>query len=90
MKVLKIGAVWCAGCIVMRPIWKRIEVENLWLVTEYFDFDENKDLVDRYSIKSGVLPVFIFLDKDGNELLRLTGEVSRERLLQAINEFKDR
>jgi thiol-disulfide isomerase/thioredoxin len=90
MKVIKVGAVWCPGCLVMRPIWKQIEVENLWLTTEYYDFDERKDIVDVYNIKSGVLPVFIFLDKDGNELLRLTGEVSRERLLQAIHEYKDR
>lgn len=90
MKVLKIGAVWCAGCLVMRPIWKRIEVENLWLATEYYDFDERKDIVQQYQIDSGVLPVFIFLDKDNNELLRLTGEVSRERILQAIHEYKDK
>jgi thiol-disulfide isomerase/thioredoxin len=90
MKVIKIGAVWCPGCLVMRPIWKRIEAENLWLVTEYYDFDERKDIADKYSVKSGVLPVFVFLDKDDNEVLRLTGEVSRERILQAIHEYKDR
>jgi thiol-disulfide isomerase/thioredoxin len=90
MKVIKIGAIWCSGCLVMRPVWKRIEVENLWLITEYYDFDERKDIVDKYGIKNGVLPVFIFLDKDENELLRLTGEISRERLLQAINEYKNR
>lgn len=90
MKVIKVGAVWCPGCLVMRPIWKRIEVENLWLQTEYYDFDENKDVVDRYRINNGVLPVFIFLDKDNNEFLRLTGEVTRERILQVINEYKDK
>lgn len=90
MKIIKVGAVWCPGCIVMRPIWKRIEVENLWLNTEYFDFDERKDVVELYNIKQGVLPVFIFLDEQGNELLRLTGEVSRERILQAIHDFKDK
>ena len=72
MKIIKVGAVWCPGCIVMRPIWKRIEVENLWLNTEYFDFDERKDVVELYNIKQGVLPVFIFLDEQGNELLRQT------------------
>jgi len=90
MKVIKIGALWCSGCLVMRPIWKRIEAENLWLTTEYFDFDDRKDKVAEFKIEGGVLPVFIFLDKDDNELLRLTGEVSRERILQAINEYKDR
>jgi thiol-disulfide isomerase/thioredoxin len=90
MKVIKVGAVWCPGCLVMRPIWKRIEAENLWLTTEYYEFDEDKEIVAKYNINSGVLPVFIFLDKDDNEFLRLTGEVSRERILQVINEYKDK
>jgi len=25
MKVLKFGAVWCPGCLVMRPRWAEIE-----------------------------------------------------------------
>ena len=41
MKVIKIGAVWCNGCLVMRPRWQEIETENPWLTTEYFDFDQD-------------------------------------------------
>ncbi len=41
MKVLKFGAVWCSGCLVMRPLWQDIEAENPWLKTEYDDFDED-------------------------------------------------
>jgi len=26
MKVLKFGAVWCSGCLVMRPRWRSIEL----------------------------------------------------------------
>lgn len=90
MKVLKIGAVWCSGCLVMRPIWKKIEAENMTLDTEYYDFDERKDIVSKYNIDKGVLPVAIFLDSNNNEILRLSGEVTRERILQAIKEFRDR
>ncbi len=90
MKVLKIGAVWCSGCLVMRPIWKKIEAENMALDTEYYDFDERKDIVSKYNIDKGVLPVAIFLDSNNNEILRLSGEVTRERILQAIKDFRDR
>ncbi len=90
MKVLKIGAVWCSGCLVMRPIWKKIEAENMTLDTEYYDFDERKDIVSKYNIDKGVLPVAIFLDSNNNEILRLSGEVTRERILQAIKDFRDR
>lgn len=74
----------------MRPIWKKIEAENMTLDTEYYDFDERKDIVSKYNIDKGVLPVAIFLDSNNNEILRLSGEVTRERILQAIKDFRDR
>jgi len=50
MKVIKIGAIWCNGCLVMRPRWQEIEKENPSLKTEYFDFDNDKDTVNKYKI----------------------------------------
>ncbi|MFZ2664264.1 MAG: thioredoxin family protein [Patescibacteria group bacterium] len=85
MKVLKFGAVWCSGCLVMRPLWEEIEKEMPELVTEYFDFDKDKEMISKYNIDR-TLPVFIFIDKDGNELLRLTGEVEKEKLIGIIRE----
>jgi len=90
MKVLKFGAVWCNGCLVMRPLWQSIEKENPWLVTEYYDFDKDKEVVATFGITSGVLPVFIFLDKSKKEILRLSGEVEKKELLKIINENKDK
>lgn len=90
MKVLKIGAVWCSGCLVMKPRWKEIESENPWLETQYFDYDENREKVAPLGIDKERLPVFIFLDKAGAELTRLTGEVTKEELLRTIGENKDR
>jgi thiol-disulfide isomerase/thioredoxin len=89
MRVLKFGAVWCPSCLVMRPRWKEIEEENHWLKNEYFEFDENKDIVEKYKVGES-LPVFIFLDKDDNEFLRLKGEISKDDLLKIINENKDK
>jgi thiol-disulfide isomerase/thioredoxin len=90
MKVLKIGAVWCNGCLVMRPRWQEIEKENPWLETHYFDFDNDKETVEKYKIDSGVLPVFIFLDKNGTELFRLNGEIEKDILINNILENKDK
>lgn len=90
MKVLKFGAVWCNGCLVMRPRWQELEKEHPWLTTQYFDFDKDKDAVEKYGIASGVLPVFIFLDKNGNEILRLSGEVEKDKLLTVITQNKDK
>ncbi|MBU0570070.1 thioredoxin family protein [Patescibacteria group bacterium] len=90
MKVIKIGAVWCSGCLVMGPRWKEIEMENSWLATEYLDFDEDSEKVKIYGLDDGSLPTFIFLDKEGKELERLTGEISKEKLLEIIEKYKDR
>lgn len=89
MKVVKFGAVWCSGCLVMKPRWAEIESENTWLDTEMYDFDEDKEAVEKYGI-TDVLPVFIFLDKANNEFMRLNGEVSKAKLLDVINENKNR
>jgi thioredoxin-related protein len=74
----------------MRRRWAEIEKENAWLQTEYFDFDQNKEVVNQYKIESGKLPVFIFLDKVGKEFLRLSGEIKKASLLKVINENKDK
>jgi len=88
MKVLKIGATWCPGCLVMKPRWGEIEKELTWLKTEYFDADENKDILEKYSITD--LPSFIFLDKDNNEIHRESGEVDKDKLIEIINSLKDK
>jgi len=90
MIILKIGAVWCNGCLVMRPRWQEIEKENPDLETQYFDFDKDREIIEKYGIESGVLPVFIFLDKEGKEVLRLSGEIEKVELLKIINENKDK
>lgn len=90
MRVLKFGAVWCSGCLVMRSRWNEIEKENPWLKTQYFNYDQDKKEVEKYNVKSGRLPVFIFLDKKNNEFLKLQGEISKEKLLKIILKNKDK
>ena len=51
MKVLKFGAIWCSGCLIMKPRWKEIEEANPWLNTEYYDFDQDKEIINKYKIK---------------------------------------
>jgi thiol-disulfide isomerase/thioredoxin len=83
MKVLKFGAVWCPGCLVMKPRWKKIEAENPWLETRYFEYDDSKEMVDKWNVGKH-LPVFIFLDKNDKEITRLTGEPSEKELISII------
>ncbi len=90
MKVIKIGAEWCSGCIVMRPRWQEVEETHPWLITEYYDYDTADEVVEKYGLEEGKLPTFIFLDDNENELLRLSGEVTVKKLTEVIEEYKDR
>lgn len=88
MKVLKFGAVWCPGCLVMRPRWKEIEAENPWLETRYFEYDDSPDEVKKWNVGRN-LPVFIFLDKDDKEITRLSGEPSKQEILKLVDANKN-
>ncbi len=85
MKVLKFGAVWCVGCLVMKPRWQEIEQENPWLKTEYYDFDVDKEAVEKYKINK-ILPTFIFLDNQDNEFLRLSGEIDKKKIIEILEQ----
>lgn len=87
MEVLKFGAIWCSGCLVMKPRWEKIEKEMPELKTTYYDIDENEEIVKKYKIVD--YPTFIFLSEDGREVDRLVGEVSEKKLIQTINSYKD-
>ena len=90
MNVLKIGAVWCNSCLVMKPRWEEIEKKHDWLETQYFEYDDSQETIKKYNIESGKLPVFIFLDKNGDELERVSGEPSVNEIEEIIMRLKDK
>jgi len=84
MKLLKIGAIWCKECLVMKPMWAEIEKEIPELQSEYYESDDHPDLLKKYKVKE--IPSFIFLDKDGKEFLRLEGLQNKEELVKVVRE----
>ena len=90
MKVIKIGAVWCSACLIMKPRWQRIEKQHPWLQTQYLDFDQDQHKIKKYNLSQNSIPVFIFLDKKGQEFLRLNGEISHDKLTTIVNQHKDK
>ena len=86
MKVVKINAIWCSGCLVMNKRWKNI-LKTKEIETINLDYDMDEDLVKEYNV-GDVLPVFIFYKGD-KEVTRLTGEVSEEELFKVIEEVGD-
>ena len=89
MKVIKVGAVWCTSCLVMKQRWAEIEAELPWLKTEYLDYDDNRTVVKELKVNA-ILPVAIIFDDNDKELIRLQGEQSKKKLLKLIQEHKDK
>lgn len=89
MKVLKFGAAWCPGCIIMRQRLEKIQKELSWLEVEYYDYDQDKEMVEKYNIGKDV-PVFVFLDKESREFERMKGEIDRKDLTKFLEENKDK
>jgi len=74
----------------MKPRWQEIETAMPELKTEYYDFDKDKQKVKEFKISDGKLPVFVWLDKKGKELVRVSGEVAKQKLIELIEKYKDK
>jgi len=88
MKVLKFGAIWCKECLVMEPAWKGIGDSITGLAIEHYDADEDSEVLKKYNVLN--VPTFIFLDKDGNEFLRLEGLQNKDELIKLVKENLDK
>ena len=43
MKIIRIGAIWCPGCLVMNKIWNKISKDNsLEIVSLDYDMDSEE------------------------------------------------
>ena len=84
MKIVRISALWCSGCLVMKKIW--IDIEKKYNDIEYFDYDYDYDYeeIEKYNIGK-IVPVNIFF-KDGKEITRLIGEKSINEVEEVIKE----
>ncbi len=86
MKVIKIGAMWCPGCIVMHKVWDKINKEYPNIEVKSLDLDMDEEEVKKYNI-GDTLPVIIFY-KDDTELERLIGEKKFEDIESVIKKYE--
>ncbi len=87
MKLVKIGAIWCGGCLVMNKVWSKLK-ENYSFDFVELDYDMDEEEVLKYS-PGDILPVFI-LFSDDTEILRIVGEMSYEEMAKKIDEAGDK
>lgn len=84
MKVVKINAIWCSGCLVMNKVWKNI-LKEYDIETINLDYDLDEAEVKKYNV-GDILPVFIFY-KNNEEVFRVVGEKSESELVKIIEEI---
>ena len=87
MKILKFGAIWCPGCLSMSRIWNDI-ISNNDIEIEDYDIDFDEEICDKYEI-GDILPVYIFIDKNNNEIERLIGEQKKEIIESKIEQYRN-
>lgn len=82
MKIIKIGAMWCPACLIMNKRLKEIE-KNYSVEIINYDYDLDEDIVSKYNVGE-VLPELIFVDKNNQEIKRLIGEQSIDKIKEEI------
>ena len=81
MKLLKIGAVWCSGCLIMNNIIQKAR-KNYTIDYEELDLDMDEEEAKKYN-PGTTLPVFIVLD-NGKEKGRFCGEYKYDEFLKIL------
>lgn len=81
MKIIRITAIWCSSCIIMKSRFNDIVKDK---DIEVLDLDYDMDDIDKYNI-GDTLPVFIKI-KDNKEIDRLIGEHSKKELEEFVGE----
>ena len=79
MKIEKYGASWCGPC---KMLDKTLDLIPKDIEIVKFDADEDEELFVEKGIKS--VPVLIFYDDDGNEVNRLIGAVSQQKIMDIV------
>jgi len=81
MKIIRISAIWCSSCLVMKSKFNDI-IKNYNIELIDYDYDLDEEEFKKYNI-GDILPVYIKID-NGKEINRMIGEHSKEEIIKFI------
>jgi thiol-disulfide isomerase/thioredoxin len=86
MKLIRIGAMWCSGCLLTNKNLKKLKEEysDIEIVELDVDMDEEECLKYNYG---DTLPVLIF-EEDNKEIKRLVGEKEYKELKMVVESLR--
>lgn len=85
LTILDFSAEWCGPCKKLSPIIDELALEYPDLDIQKIDVDANKELVEKYKIRS--IPTILFIQED-EVLEKLVGTVSKLELVEKIESLK--
>ena len=83
MRLVKIGAIWCSGCLVMNNVISKT-LKNYKIDFTEYDLDMDEEEAKPYN-PGDVLPVFIVFDGD-TETTRFVGEYSYDEFVSKLKD----
>lgn len=80
-KLILISADWCGACKAFKPTMENI---SSTLPVEFYDGSKDHEIVLKYKVSR--IPTLILANENGDELNRMTGNQSREKVLNFYNQ----
>lgn len=87
MKLIRVGAIWCPACLIMRPRYNKVLKNYPDIESIEYDYDMDSDIVNTYKIGK-LLPEVILLDDNNNEQIRIIGEVKEQKINDIISKYR--
>lgn len=81
MKIIRISAIWCSSCIIMKSRFNEV-IKNYNIEVIDYDYDLDEEEINKFSV-GNILPVYIKIN-DEKEISRLVGEHSKEEIINFI------
>lgn len=81
MKIIKIGAVWCSSCLIMKSRFNDLMKNKDIEIIEY-DYDNAEEIMNKYGINTDILPIYIRIDNSKY----IIGEKNKREILEFIEE----
>ena len=85
MKIIRISAIWCPACLVMKKVWKNIDTSKYEIID--YDYDMDTLEIEKYNVGK-ILPVYIFMNDD-KEIKRIVGEISIDKLKKELDDINE-
>lgn len=85
MILKKFGADWCHPCQMLKPVVE--DLKSQYTVEEVNIEDTSEEILTKYKVRN--IPLLVLEDKEGNELWRHTGFITKDELTKELDKFKE-